>query len=88
MNSRIPKVVEIAGSESISDDAFSISTGIVIVGGMERLVQVAHQVQHEFPRDEPFFWIGAGVGKFGRELLGLIDDASLPWAIRGDRAGW
>jgi hypothetical protein len=40
----IPEMMEVAGSESISDDAFSISTGIVIVGSMKGLMEVADQM--------------------------------------------
>jgi len=84
----IPEMMEAAGAESISDDAFSISTGIVIVGGMKRLMEVADQMQDDFQCDESFFGIGAGVGEFGGELTDLIDHASLRRAIRGNRAGW
>jgi hypothetical protein len=40
-------------------------------------MEIAHQMQHEFQRDQPLFGIGAGVGEFGGELADLIDDASL-----------
>jgi len=51
-------------------------------------MEIADQMDDEFQRDEPFLGIGAGVGKFGGELLDLIDHASLRRAIRGNRAGW
>jgi len=84
----IPEMMEVAGSESISDDAFSISTGIVIVGSMKGLMEIADQIQDEFQCDESFFGIGAGGGEFGGELADLIDHASLRRAIRGNPAGW
>jgi hypothetical protein len=80
-------MMEVAGSESISDDAFSISTGIVIVGRMEGLMVVADQMQDEFQHDDPFLGIGAGVGEFGHELLDLIDHSGPRRVIRGDCAG-
>ena len=47
----------------------------MIVGSMEGLAEVANEMQHEFQRDQPFFRIGAGVGKFSGKLHDLIDDA-------------
>jgi hypothetical protein len=80
--------MEVAGSESISDDAFSISIGIVIVRRMKRLMEVAEQMQDGFQHDDPFLGIGAGVGEFGHELLDLIDHSGPRRVIRGNRAGW
>jgi hypothetical protein len=79
--------MKVAGPEPWRDDTLPISASIVIVGGMKRLMEVADEMEDEFQGDQPFFWIGAGVGKFGRKLLDLIDDAGLRRAIRGDRAG-
>jgi hypothetical protein len=41
---RVPKVMQIAGSKAIRDDALPISAGIVVVGGVQGLVQVADQM--------------------------------------------
>ena len=79
-------MMKAAGAESLGSDAFPISTGIMIVGGMKRLVKVAYQMQDEFERDQPFLGIGFGVGKLGQELLNLVYYAGLGRAIRGDRA--
>jgi hypothetical protein len=80
--------MKVAGSECISDDAFSISTGIMIVGRMKRLMEVTDQMKDEFQGDQSFLGIGAGVRKLAGEFLDLIDHASLRRAIRGNRAGW
>ncbi len=66
-------MMEVVGPESSSDHAFPISTGVVIVGSMEGLVEVADQMQHEFQGDQPFFGIGAGVREFAGKLLDLVD---------------
>jgi hypothetical protein len=81
-------MMQIAGSESISDDAFSVSASVVIVSGMKGLMEVADQMEDEFQRDQPFFRISVGVGKLGHELLDLIDHASPRRAIRCNCAGW
>jgi hypothetical protein len=83
----VPEMMKATGAESLGSDAFPISTGIKIVGGMKRLVKVTNQMQDEFERDQPFLGIGFGVGKLGQELLNLVYYAGLGRAIRGDRAG-
>ena len=79
--------MQVAGLESIRRDVLPIFAGIMIVGRMEGLMQVADQMEDEFQRDEPFFGISFRIGKFGCELLDLIDNASLCRAIRCDHAG-
>ena|SRR5712691_4601037 len=79
----IPEVVQVAGLKAVRNDAFSISTGVVIVGSMKGLMEVAGRMQDEFQCDESFF----GVGEFGGELADFIDDASLRRAVRGGCAG-
>jgi hypothetical protein len=54
-------MMEVAGAEPLGDDALSISTGIVIVGGMKGLMEVADKIEDEFQGDQPFFGIGTAV---------------------------
>jgi hypothetical protein len=44
----VPEMMQIAGPESIRGDPLSISTGIVIVGGMKGLMEIADQMENEF----------------------------------------
>jgi hypothetical protein len=84
---RIPEMMEVDGSESISDDPLPISSGIVIVGRMKGLMKIADQMEYEFRRDQPFFGIGG-------ELLDLSNDAGpparsrrlYPWVEAGARS--
>jgi hypothetical protein len=80
--------MQVTGPESVRDDPLSISTGIVIVGGMKGLMEVAYQMEDELQGYQSFFGISARVGKLGGKLPDLINDASLRRAIRGDRPGW
>jgi hypothetical protein len=52
---------------------------------MKRLVQVAHEVQQEFQRDDPLLGVCCRTGEFRRELLDLVDDtiARRPVRCRG-----
>jgi hypothetical protein len=83
----VPEMMKVAGLEPLCDDPLPISARVMIVGRMKGLMEVADQVQDELQRDNPFLEISSGIGEFCRELLDLIDDAFLGWAIRGNRAG-
>lgn len=54
-------MVQVARPESCRNDAFPISAGIVIVGSMKGMMEVADQIEDEFQSDQPFFGIGTAV---------------------------
>ncbi len=60
----------------------------MIVGNLKRRLEISDQMEDEVERGEPFFGIGVRVCRLDRELLDLIDDASLRRTIRCERAGW
>ena len=66
---------------------------IVIVARVQRLVQVADQVQQELKRDAAAPLAGRGILELGVELLDLVDHAVVGRALprpalpRGRRAG-
>src|SRR5215470_2887034 len=61
--------------ETIDDDLDLIATTVVVVGGMQRLVQVSDEVEQELERHKTLLRVGARLGKFSGELLDLVEDA-------------
>jgi len=59
----VPEMMQIAGPEPIYGDPLSSSTSIVIIGGVEGLMEVADQMEDEFQPDQSFFGISFGVGR-------------------------
>jgi hypothetical protein len=55
----------------------------VIVARVQRLVQIAHQVQQELERHEPLFFRGLEILELRVELVDFVDDAVLGRSGRG-----
>src|SRR5689334_10172858 len=72
---RVPEMVEFSGSEALGRDGFVIATRVMIIGGMQRLVYVAHKMQQKLQRHDPFCRMRGRVGELGRELVDLVNDA-------------
>ena len=56
----------------------------MVIGGVERLVQVADEVQQELERQEPLGRTRGRVAELGRELIDLVDHAGR-WRPLGGR---
>jgi len=52
-----------------------VTTGIVVVAGMQRLMQVTHEVQQELQCDEALGSVRGRILQLGRELIDLIHHA-------------
>src|SRR5262252_6011905 len=61
--------------ETVDDDLDLIAASVVVVGGMQRLVQVSDEVEQELERHKALLRVGARFGKLSGELLDLIEDA-------------
>ena len=70
--------MKVAGVKPLSRDKLLGPAGIVIISCVERLTQIADEVQKELQRQQPLGGSGARIGEFGRELIDLIHYAS-PW---------
>jgi hypothetical protein len=57
--------------EAIDHNLDAVAAGIVVVGGVERLMHVSDQMQQELQRDEAFLRIGPGRLQFRGEVLNL-----------------
>jgi hypothetical protein len=85
---RIPKMVEVSGPKSGRRDALVIAATIIVVRGVEGLVQVTDKMKQALERHDPLFRTCRRTGQFRREGLHLIDNA-IPRGTPGGRdVGW
>jgi hypothetical protein len=68
--------MKVAGVQPSSCDKFLVAPSVVIVGSVERLMQVADEVQKELERQELLGGAGGRIAELGRELVDLVHDAS------------
>jgi hypothetical protein len=78
----IPVVVKVPRTHSLACDELLVPAGIVVVGGVQRLMQVANKVEKELQSQEPLGIAGGGIAELGRELIDLVDHAGLRRAFR------
>jgi hypothetical protein len=69
--------MEVARVHSFVRNKLLISAGIVIVGCVERLMQVTDEVQQELQRQELLGTTRGRIAELGRELIDLVDHAGL-----------
>ena len=69
--------MKVARLQSSSCDELLVRAGAVIVGHVEGLMQVGHEVQKELERQELLGGISGRVAELGRELIDLVHDAGL-----------
>ena len=78
----IPIVMKVARVQPRGGDKLLVSAGIVVVGCVEGLVQVANEVQQELQRHEVLGRDGGRIAELGRELIDLVNHAGLRRAFR------
>jgi hypothetical protein len=62
----IPVVMEVARVYSFVRNKLLVPAGVVVIGGVERLMQVADEVQQELERQEPLGRSRGRVAELGR----------------------
>ena len=67
-----------------SRDKFLVPASVVIVGCVERLMQITDKVQKELERQELLGGAGGRIAELDRELIDLVHDAS-SWRPFGGR---
>src|SRR5438552_71605 len=80
----IPIAMKVARVQPSSCHELLVPAGVVIVGCMERLMQVADEVQKELERQELLGGSGGRIAELGCELVDLVNDAG-SWRSSG---GW
>src|SRR5215470_18835638 len=80
-------MMEIARLESSGGHPLTVAAAIVVVGSVQRLVNIAHEVQQKLESNDLFLLVGSRVRQFCGELLNLVDDAIVGGAVRGRGAG-
>ena len=78
----IPIVMKVVRVQPRGGDKLLVSAGIVVVGCVEGLVQVANEVQQELQRHEVLGRDGGRIAELGRELIDLVNHAGLRRAFR------
>jgi hypothetical protein len=76
-------MVQVIGPDVRAAREFAIPALIVIIAGVQRLMQIAHQMQQELERHAPFRFRGLGILELDVELIDLVDDAILGGPERG-----
>lgn len=76
-----------ARMRSFARDELPVRAGIVVVCGVEWLVQVADEVQKELQRHEVFGSTGGRIVELGRKLIYLVYHAGLWWTFRSPDPG-
>lgn len=75
---RVPVGVELRGDVVASEQHEDVvAASVVVVGRVERLVQIAGEVQQRLERENTLRFGGVGIGEFGGELSDLVEDTVL-----------
>jgi hypothetical protein len=80
-------VVKSARVHAFVQNKLLVPAGIVVVRGVERLVQVADEVQLELQCQELLGSTGGPIAELGRELINLVDHAGVRRTFRSRDAG-
>jgi hypothetical protein len=76
--------MKVARVQPSSCDKFLVPAGVVVIGGVERLMQVADEVQKELEREKLLGGTCGRIAELGGELIDLVHDAD-SWRPFG---GW
>jgi hypothetical protein len=77
-------VVKVARVQPCRGDKLLVAASVVVIGGVERLTQVADEVQQELERQDPLGRTPGRGAELVRELFDLVDHAG-PWRPSGGR---
>ncbi len=80
---RVPIMMQVPRRRSDGRHPHCVAALVMVIGGMQRLMQVAEQMQQELQREQSFVRVGSRRGEFPFELLELVEDAILRGARRG-----
>src|SRR5262249_57943655 len=64
---------QVAGLDPTRGDLLVVAASIMIIGGVQRLVQVTDEMKQELKCHDLLFEIGGGICQFLGELLDLVD---------------
>lgn len=85
----VPVAVEVGRSRAAKRDADTVAAAVLMIGGVQRLVHIADEVEDELEGEPAFGVRRCGVAEFAGELFDLGDYAVLCRPLAGDaRPGW
>ena len=80
----VPVMMQIVGRDTRSGDDFQIPAPVMIVTRVQRLMNVADEVQKKLEREQPFLLARVGVREFRGEFIDFIDHAVFGGTERGE----